>query len=507
MNKIDLWQRYQRLLYSSTDIGLRVDVSRMNFDDAFLNRMTDPVRLATKAMEKLEGGAKANVDEDRMVGHYWLRAPDLAPEDSIRSAIKKALSDVKAFAAHVHEASIKPQRADEFLVALVIGIGGSALGPQFVSDALGDVDDAMLLRFIDNTDPDGIDRVLGELDESLDQTLTIVISKSGKTKETRNAMMEVAAAYGRMGLDFAKHAVAVTCEGSALHEKATKEEWIQTFPMWDWVGGRTSETSVVGLLPAALQGIDIDAMLGGARDCDVATRESDKMKNPAAMLALTWYYACDSRGLKNMVILPYRDRLLLLGRYLQQLVMESLGKEVDRNGKVVHQGLTVYGNKGSTDQHAYVQQLRDGTNDFFATFVRVLESRQGDSIEVEDDMTCGDFLDAFWLGTREALFEKGRESITITLDRVDARAIGVLIALFERAVGLYAELININAYDQPGVEAGKAAAGAVLDLRKKVHDHFKNSGNDTKTADEVAKAIGEPDAAESISYILDRRKK
>jgi glucose-6-phosphate isomerase len=171
-----------------------------------------------------------------------------------------------------------------------------------------------------------------------------------------------------------------------------------------------------------------------------------------------------------MVVLPYKDRLELFSRYLQQLVMESLGKEKDLAGKTGHPGLAVYGNKGSTDQHAYVQQLRDGVSNFFVTFVEVLRDRSPKhvSLEVEPGVTSGDFLFGFYLGTRRALYESGRPSITITLDDVSARSLGALIAVFERAVGLYASLVGINAYHQPGVEAGKKAAGEVLALQAKV---------------------------------------
>src|SRR5438093_6390629 len=169
-----------------------------------------------------------------------------------------------------------------------------------------------------------------------------------------------------MGLSFTRHAVAVTSHGSELD--TTAKQWLARFPMWDWVGGRTSELSAVGLLPAALQGIDIDALLAGARDTDFVTRMYDTTKNPAALLALMWYHAGNGKGTKDMVVLPYKDRLLLFSRYLQQLVMESLGKRLDLDGRRVDQGISVYGNKGSTDQHAYVQQLRDGVNNFFVVF-------------------------------------------------------------------------------------------------------------------------------------------
>lgn len=155
-----------------------------------------------------------------------------------------------------------------------------------------------------------------------------------------------------------------------------------------------------------------------------------------------------------MVVLPYKDALVLFSKYLQQLIMESLGKRLDLDGNEVFQGISVYGNKGSTDQHAYVQQLRDGVNNFFATFIEVREC-SADAVEVEAGATCGDFLQGFLRGTRQALAESGRSSITISIPEVNAKTLGMLIALFERAVSFYASLVNINAYHQPGVEAGK----------------------------------------------------
>jgi glucose-6-phosphate isomerase len=205
-----------------------------------------------------------------------------------------------------------------------------------------------------------------------------------------------------------------------------------------------------------------------------------------------------------MVVLPYKDRLLLFSRYLQQLVMESIGKERDLAGRLVHQGLAVYGNKGSTDQHAFVQQLRDGTPDFFVTFVRVMRDREGASLEVEPGATSGDFLDGFLLGTRRALFESGRPSITITIQDLTPRSLGMLIALYERTVGLYASLVGINAYHQPGVEAGKKAAASVLDLQRKVMAALRELGAQGGTCEELASAAGAPDDAETVLHLLER---
>jgi glucose-6-phosphate isomerase len=357
----------------------------------------------------------------------------------------------------------------------------------------------MKMHFIDNTDPDGIARMIESLKGLLPETLVIVTSKSGGTPDTRNGMIVVAEAYRATHLEFARHAVAVTMAGSHLDKQADSEGWLARIPMFDWVGGRTSELSAVGLLPAALQGIDIVRMLAGAAACDAATRIHETRRNPAALMALMWYVATDGRGKKDLVVLPYKDRLLLFSRYLQQLVMESLGKQLDLDGRRVEQGIAVYGNKGSTDQHAFVQQLRDGVNNFFVTFVRVLESG-GLPVEVEPGVTAGDYLHGFLVGTREALYGNDRQSMTITIRRVDANTIGALIALFERAVGLYASLIHINAYHQPGVEAGKKAAAAVLSLQAKAHAALSNT---PQTASQIAAAIGAADSAESVYLILE----
>jgi len=214
---------------------------------------------------------------------------------------------------------------------------------------------------------------------------------------------------------------------------------------------------------------------------------------------LMWYHATGGKGQKDMVVLPYKDRLLLFSRYLQQLVMESVGKQLDLQGRRVDQGLAVYGNKGSTDQHAYVQQLREGVPNFFAVFIRVLESG-GSTQELDPGATAGDYLHGFLLGTRSALFENDRESITITVPRVDARIVGALIALFERAVGFYASLIDVNAYHQPGVEAGKKAAASVLELQRKVVSALSTT---PQTADQIAARAGAKDEPETVYLLLE----
>ena len=205
----------------------------------------------------------------------------------------------------------------------------------------------------------------------------------------------------------------------------------------------------------------------------------------------------DWRSKDAIQVHHYRDRLEVFSRYLQQLVMESLGKKLDRAGEVVHQGLAVYGNKGSTDQHAYVQQLRDGVDNYFVTFIEVLED-PGDIPPLEGE-NPGDFLDGFLQGTRSALTDEGRFNLSITMQKLDARSLGALIALFERAVGYYGELVNINAYHQPGVEAGKKAAAALLDLQARLEQAMGHKREHTLA--ELQELMGLP-SPEPLYWIL-----
>ncbi len=501
MDAIALWQRYQDWLYHHEGLGFYLDISRIRFTDEFVQQMQPRFAKAFQDMDALEKGAIANPDEDRMVGHYWLRDPNRAPSEELKSGILDAIQQIRSFTQQIHTGGLYPPGQEKFTDVLCIGIGGSALGPQFVSEALSADVPPLKLHFIDNTDPAGIDRTLNRLVDRLPTTLVVVTSKSGGTPETRNGMLEVKHRMTQMGLHFAKQAVAVTGVNSKLEQVAKQEGWLATFPMYNWIGGRTSELSAVGLLPAALEGIDIYAMLDGAKVMDEATRIPNLKKNPAALLAMCWYYVGGGKGQEDMVLLPYKDSLYLFSRYLQQLVMESLGKEKDLDGNVVNQGIAVYGNKGSTDQHAYVQQLREGINNFFVTFIEVLKDREGHSVVIDDGATSGDFLSGFLLGTRQALYENQRDSITITVPDVTPATVGALIALYERAVGLYASLVNINAYHQPGVEAGKKAAAVILSLQSRVVEAVKTAGTPLSIP-EIATKIGAPEQVETIYKIL-----
>ena len=213
-----------------------------------------------------------------------------------------------------------------------------------------------------------------------------------------------------------------------------------------------------------------------------------------------WHHATGGKGQKDMVVLPYKDRLLLFSRYLQQLVMESLGKRLDLNGKRVDQGIARLRQQG-LDRPA---RLRAAAPRRRQQLLRRVRPRAGGRRRRRSKSSRasrpGDYLHGFLLGTREALFDNDRQSMTITVPRVDARTVGVLIALFERAVGFYALLVGINAYHQPGVEAGKKAAAAVLALQAKVVGALSTT---PQTAEQIAGEIGTADEVETVYLILD----
>jgi glucose-6-phosphate isomerase len=492
------WRRYCERRCDVPDCGLTLDVSRVSWNDRFVDSSLPKITAAFDAMRLLEAGALANLSEDRMVGHYWLRAPALAPQNDLRRAIADAIRQVRAFSQAVAAGDVRGT-GGPFEHVIHVGIGGSALGPQLLCDALGT--GRIQVHFLDNADPDGVDRVLRALGGSLDRTLVSVVSKCGWTPTTQHLTLELAAEYARTGVPFAKHAVATTVPGSPLDLQAVAEGWLERFPIWEWVGGRTSATSAVGLLPAALAGVDIAALLEGAAAMDARTRDSRHQDNPAALLALAWLWLGEGRGSKRMVVLPYKDRLALFPRYVQQLVMESVGKRHDRRGTIVEQGLTVLGHKGSSDNHSYMQQVREGTPDAFTTFIGVHEVRLTEPVDLGEGATLADYLAGYLEATREALYERQRESVTITLDALSPRSLGALIALYERAVGLYAELIDVNAYDQPAVE--KDAAAAIVDLQRLALSYLMQTRRPL-TAEEIATGLDRPDAVETIFKSLER---
>ena len=449
--------------------GFQINFAGMNFTDADIENMSKRFVGVHEEMLKIERGEIKNPDEHRKVTHFTDRSVYTGSEE---------YQDVEAFVEAVRTGKIVGSTGKKFEAAFINGIGGSALGPQLLQMAINgpywnEKSDAqrngyLKIYFLDNTDTAGLADALQVAD--LEKTLVVNISKSGGTQETKNNMITCMNCYAAAGLDFAKHACAITMKDSELDQLSRGGNWLKVFEMAESIGGRTSETSIVGHLPAALAGISFKDLLAGACHMD--------------SLSAMWYITGNGRGDKNMVIVPYSDRLILMSRYLQQLVMESLGKELDLDGKVVHQGLNVFGNKGGTDAHAFIQQLNDGRNDFFVTFIEILEDAL--PAPISKGIAMGDYLHGFMTGLSNALRGKGRQVIELRLNSVSAFNVGMLIALYERAVAAYAELIHINAFHQPGVQAYKLASKGVIKLLTDLEDVFAGMAPVSGTSAELA---------------------
>jgi glucose-6-phosphate isomerase len=474
----------------------------LDFD---LAKPIDPAyhEQAVKVMADTEKGVHVNASEDRMVGHYWLRDPALAPERGWGDAIADAVAKCKDFSVQVHQGKVANEAGKPFEYLAVVGIGGSQLGFQCVSKALADGQHKLKLFSLDNTDPDTVDAMIQEVGSGdLDKVLFVVCSKSGGTTEIHNLYTVYEQVYEKQGLKFSKHAVAVSMEGSAMYKYAQEQGWIDIFPVWDWVGGRFSVLSPVGILPLALLGLDVDGLLAGAAAMDALTRSPAYPENPALLMAQYMLAQSEEHGKHHMVVLPYKDKLDLWGKFLQQLFMESLGKTFDTPNGPGHFGLSIFGNKGTTDQHSYVQQLLAGHNDFFAVFINVLrEKGQVANSAVEDGgITMGDYLLAFCHGTQNAMKARQRESMAITLDRLDAFSFGGLVALFERIVGYIAVYVGINPYDQPQVEEGKRSAKAIIEVRKKLNGIIAASDGDVDV--DALKGAFAPEYYHILYYLL-----
>ncbi|TFG45883.1 MAG: glucose-6-phosphate isomerase [Gemmatimonadales bacterium] len=357
---------------------------------------------------------------------------------------------------------------------LVLGIGGSALGARALLSALrppawNELDDEAReffprLTLLDNVDPTSVAAALRRIDPR--RVLVNVISKSGGTAETLAQYLVV-----RKWLDDAlggaasRHLVFTTDpERGALRELATSEG-IATLEVPPDVGGRFSVLSPVGLLPAALVGIDIAALVAGAARAVATAEEGDLLKNPAALFAALHWAADTQLGARVHVVMPYSDRLRDVAEWFRQLWAESLGKRVDREGQVVHTGPTPVASVGATDQHSQVQLFMEGPFDKLITFVTVADPGEDVLIPVLEGMpeevaclggrTLGELLQAEYEATSAALAQMGRMNSTIALSDLAAQSVGELLMFFQLATGYAGCWYGVNPFDQPGVELGK----------------------------------------------------
>ena len=364
---------------------------------------------------------------------------------------------------------------------VVLGIGGSALGPLAVQQALNHPFYNELPRekrggfpklyVLDNVDPEKLVYFFDIVDPA--RCLFNVISKSGSTSETMSQFMIIQKLLeDKLGKEGAKkHIVCTTDPETGNLIKIAQTEGYRHFFVPPAVGGRFSELTPVGLLPAAFCGIDIKGLLKGAAVMDEACKYDDIYKNPAHMYALLNYLAM-KKGKNISVMMPYADSLKLMSDWYAQLWAESLGKKYDNKGKEVFAGQTPVKTLGATDQHSQVQLYVEGPFDKVMVFLGVDEYKETISIpKTYQDMPSLGFLGGvthdqlimtMQMATEYAIMQAGRPSLTITLPKVTAEEIGKLIYFFEVATAYAGELLNINAFDQPGVEGGKNAAYAMF---------------------------------------------
>jgi len=363
---------------------------------------------------------------------------------------------------------------------LVLGIGGSALGGIAVTEALlkpfwnllnaEQRNNYPRIFFLDNIDPDTINGLLGVLD--LSKTLVNVITKSGSTAETMSQFMIVKNILEqKLGDDYRKNIVATTDKKTGILRQIAEQEGYKTFVVPDDVGGRFSVFSAVGLLPFALVGLDIDSMVSGIKDMDLALKNTNINENIAAQNALIHYLMDTQKGKNLSVMMPYSSRLKYVSDWYVQLWAESLGKNKDNNGNDVHIGPTPIKALGATDQHSQIQLYNEGPNDKVINFIRVKEFDT--TLEIPSifeytgigylgGKTINQLLNAEADSTRVALSDYSRPTITITLDKVDAYNVAQLLYMLEVQTAIAGELYNINTFNQPGVEQAKNYTYALM---------------------------------------------
>ena len=363
---------------------------------------------------------------------------------------------------------------------LVLGIGGSALGGMAVCEALlkpywntltaEQRNKFPKIYFLDNIDPDQMTGLLDSID--LTRTLVNVITKSGSTAETMTQYMIVKDRLEKlMGDDYRQNIVATTDASTGYLRQIAGEEGYKTFVVPDDVGGRFSVFSAVGLLPFALVGIDIDEIMQGVKDMDLALKNTDINHNIAAQNALIHYLMDTKKGKNLSVMMPYSSRLKYVSDWYVQLWAESLGKAYNNNGECVHNGPTPIKALGATDQHSQIQLYNEGPNDKLITFIRVAKfDNELDIPKIFEytgigylgGKTVNDLINAEADATKVALTDYQRPNVTITLPGVSGYSLGQLLYMLEVQTAIAGALYNIDTFNQPGVEQAKDYTYALM---------------------------------------------
>ncbi len=357
----------------------------------------------------------------------------------------------------------------KFKDIIILGIGGSALGAACIQQSLKHLfgktsANTPKLHILDNIDP----TLLSELEEVIDykKTLFIVITKSGTTPETLAQYFYFRSKINTKKLDPKKHFIFITDPKTGFLRQLANEEKIPSFEVPTNVGGRFSVLTAVGLLPAALIGINIDNLIIGARKMRDKFLSTNFSQNLPFQLATIQYLI--SKKEKNInVLMPYSQKLIKFADWYRQLLAESIGKEHDNKGKIVNVGLTPVNALGVTDQHSQLQLFNEGPNDKLIIFIEVKNLGKDIKIpKIYSNLTFNKLLQIEKYATEKSLTKNNRPNITITVDKVDEQTLGELLMLFECSISFLGEFFNINAFDQPGVELSKKLT---KDMLKKLY--------------------------------------
>ena len=448
---------------------IRLDVNHMMAD--FLGMQYGIDRGDVDAMSAHLKRAHAVVEANRGKGmHGWMDLP--YNQEKIVEKINRVAADIRA----------------KFDTFVVLGIGGSALGPAAVQQALNHLHyndlpkekrNGPRLYIEDNIDPERMAALLDVIDVST--TCFNVISKSGGTAETMSQYLIVLDALKKaVGDDYHSHIIATTSESRGHLIKLAQKENYETFFIPEGVGGRFSELCPVGLLAAAVCGIDIQGLLDGAKAMDERCKTDEVWDNPALLDAALMYIAMQDMGMNMSVMMPYADSLKLMADWYAQLWAESLGKNVTKKGMACNVGSTPIKTLGVTDQHSQLQLYTEGPYDKVITFLKVESFRAQTDIphgceEIPDVAFMGgkshnQLIEAERMGTEYALYKSGRMSQTITLPCVNAYTVGQLLYFFELVTAYTGELLDIDTFNQPGVEESKVAAFAMLGRDTEKHN-------------------------------------
>jgi glucose-6-phosphate isomerase len=454
--------------------GLTLDLSKQPWDQAGVNAALALVRTAgiEAARDRLFAGEIVNASEQRPALHMALRAPDGADFKAAGVPVSRDVEATRAamrgFVEAVRSGAKRGATGKPFRAIVHIGIGGSDLGPRLIWEALKPLDPQIELRFAANVDPNELAQALTGLDPA--ETLLVTVSKTFTTLETL-ANAETARAWLRASLGEASDAHLVAVSAAPDKAKAFGVPADQVFAFWDWVGGRYSIWSAVGLSCAVALGWDAFAGLhAGAAAMDAHFREAPLDRNAPVMLALAHVFNRNGLGRPIRAVVPYAQRLRLFAAFLQQLEMESNGKRVTAEGQPVPQptAASVFGDAGTNGQHAFFQLLHQGSDVIPVDLVAVREGSEGDPA-AQKKLLANAVAQAEALMIGRAMpddpqrhFPGNRPTSFLLLERLTPDALGALIALYEHKTFVEGVLWRINSFDQWGVELGKTLAAQVL---------------------------------------------